>query len=70
MNGWTIYPSINDRNRPASGSPDGGERKRVVMVEILFAGIRIPGFIEYSAEDDSMTFTIVKKVPNSAPGQS
>jgi hypothetical protein len=65
MNGWTIYPSINDRNRPASGSPDGGEQKRVVEVEILLAGFRIPGFIEYSVEDDSVTFTL-KKGPNSS----
>lgn len=69
MNGWTIYPSINDRNRSTSGSPGGGEQRRVVEVEILLAGFRIPGFIEYSVEDDSVTF-ILKKGPNTAPGQS
>ncbi len=69
MNGWTIYPSINDCNRPISGSPGGSERRRVMEVEILLAGFRIPGFIEYSVEDDSVTFTI-KKGANSAPGQS
>jgi hypothetical protein len=70
MNGWTIYPLINDRNRSTLDSPVGGERRRVVMVEILLAGFRIPGFIEYSSKDDSVTFTIIKKMPNSSPGQS
>jgi hypothetical protein len=65
MNGWTIYPSINDRNSSASVSPGGDERRRVVEVEILLAGFRIPDFIEYSAEDDFVTFTI-KKGPNSS----
>jgi hypothetical protein len=69
MNGWTIYPSINDPNRFAPGSPDVGERRRVVTVEILLGGFRIPGIIEYNAKGDSVTFTR-KKVPNSTPDQS
>lgn len=65
MNEWTIYPSIDDCNGSASGSPDGGgERRRVVEVEILLAGFRIPGFIEFGAEEDSVTF-ILKKGANS-----
>lgn len=52
MNTWTIYPSINNRNRYALGSPDGRELKRGETVEILLGGFRIPGFIEYSANGD------------------
>ena len=42
MNEWTIYPSINNRNRYALGSPDGRELKRGETVEILLGGLRIP----------------------------
>jgi hypothetical protein len=52
MNGWTIYPSINNSNRYALGSPVGRELKRGEAVEILLGGFRIPGFIEYSANGD------------------
>ncbi len=38
MNEWTIYPSINDRNRYALGSPDGRELRRGETVEILLGG--------------------------------
>ena len=69
MNEWTIYPSINDRNRYALGSPDGRELRRGETVEILLGGFRIPGFIEYSAKGDDVTFTR-KKVSHSAPGHS
>ena len=47
MNEWTIYPSINNHNRYAIGSPDGRELERGEAVEILLGGFRIPGFIEY-----------------------
>ncbi len=60
MNGWAI------------DSP-GGERRRIVTVEIpvelLLGGLRIPGFIEYHAKCDQVTFTI-NKVPLLAPGES
>jgi hypothetical protein len=49
---WTIYPSINNRNRYALGSPDGRELKRGEKIEILLGGFRIPGFIEYSTNGD------------------
>ncbi len=52
MNEWTIYPSINNRNRYALGSPDGRELRRGEAVEILLGGFRIPGFIEYSPNGD------------------
>ena len=68
MNGWTIDPSSHDCNRSAIGSPDGRERRRVVAVELLLGGFRIPGFLEYSAREDQVTFTI-KNVPLSAPGE-
>jgi hypothetical protein len=49
---WTIYPSINNHNRYALGSPDGRELKRGEKIEILLGGFRIPGFIEYSTNGD------------------
>src|SRR5260370_38928919 len=49
MNECTIYPSINNHNRYAIGSPDGRELERGEAVEILLGGFRVPGFIE----DDS-----------------
>ena len=52
MNEWTIYPSINDRNHYALGSPDGRKLRRGETVEILLGGFRIPGFIEYGANGD------------------
>ena len=52
MNEWTIYPSINNRNRYALGAPDGRELKRGETVEILLGGFWIPGLIEYSANGD------------------
>lgn len=52
MNEWTIYPSINDHNHYALGSPDGRELRRGEIVEILLGGFRIPGFIEYGANGD------------------
>jgi len=55
MNEWTIYPSINDRNRYALGSPDGRELRRGETVEILLGGFRIPGFIEHSDNGDYFT---------------
>ncbi len=55
MNEWTIYPSINDRNRYALGSPDGRELRRDEPVEILLGGFRIPGFIEHSDNGDYFT---------------
>jgi hypothetical protein len=69
MNGWTIDSSSYDRNRSTFGSPGGRERRHNMTVELLLGGFRIPGFIEYSARGDQVTFTI-KKVPNSAPGES
>jgi hypothetical protein len=69
MNGLTIDSSRHDRNRSAFGSPGGRERRRGMAVELLLGGFRIPGFIEYSARGDDVTFTI-KKVPLSAPGES
>ena len=55
MNEWTIYPSINNHNRYALGSPDGRELRQGEAVEILLGGFRIPGFIEYSANGDYFT---------------
>jgi hypothetical protein len=52
MNEWIIYPSIENNNRYALGSPDGRELKRGEEVEILLGGFRIPGFIEYSSNGD------------------
>ena len=52
MNEWSIYPSINNRNRYALGSPVGRELKRGERVEILLGGFRIPGFIEYNDNGD------------------
>ena len=52
MNEWTIYPSINDRNHYAMGSPDGRELGRGEIVEILLGGFRIPGYVEYGANGD------------------
>ena len=52
MDEWTIYPSINNSNRYALGSPDGRELRRGEAVEILLDGYRIPGFIEYSPNGD------------------
>ena len=69
MHGWTIDPSINDRNRSAFGSPGGREPGRGVTVELRLGGFRIPGFIEYSTRGDQVTFTI-KNVPHPAPGES
>ena len=68
MNGWTIDPSSHDRNRSAFGSSGDRERRRVVAVELLLGGFLIPGFLEYSAREDQVTFTI-KNVPLSAPGE-
>ena len=68
MNGWTIDPSSHDRNRSAIGSPDGRERRRVVVVELLLGGFRIPGLLEYSDRGDQVTFTI-KNVSLSPPGE-
>ena len=52
MNECTIYPSINNHNRYALGSPDGRELERGEAVEILLGGFRIPGFIEYDSNGD------------------
>ena len=52
MKEWTIYPSINNHNRYAVGSPDGRELERGEAVEILLGGFRIPGYIEYSPNGD------------------
>jgi hypothetical protein len=52
MDEWIIYPSINNSNRYALGSPDGRELERGETVEILLGGFRIPGFIEYSPNGD------------------
>jgi hypothetical protein len=52
MDEWTIYPSLNNRNRYALGSPDGRELRRGEAVAILLGGFRIPGFIEYSDNGD------------------
>jgi hypothetical protein len=41
-----------------------------MTVELLVGGLRLPGFIEYNARDDQVTFTIIKKAPLSAPGES
>ncbi len=35
MNEWTIYPSINNHNHYAIGSPDGRELRQGEAVEIL-----------------------------------
>jgi hypothetical protein len=52
MNAWTIYPSINNHNHYAIGSPDGRELRQGEAIEILLGGFRIPGFIEYSSNGD------------------
>lgn len=71
MDEWTIDSSRHNRGRSASDPSRGGERRRgmpvEIAVELLLGGLRIPGFIEYSA--DRVTFTI-KKAPRSAPGES
>ena len=55
MNAWTIYPSINNHNHYAIGSPDGRELGQGEAIEILLGGFRIPGFIEYSPNGDYFT---------------
>ena len=55
MDEWTIYPSLNNRNRYALGSPVGREMRRGEAVEIVLGGFRIPGFIEYSPNGDYFT---------------
>jgi hypothetical protein len=55
MDTWTIYPSINNHNRYALGSPDGRQLERGEAVEILLDDFRIPGFIEYSPNGDYFT---------------
>jgi hypothetical protein len=40
-----------------------------IPVELLLGGLRIPGFIEYSAGGDLVKFSI-KIAPLSAPGES
>ena len=52
MDEWTIYPSLNNGNHYALGSPDGRELRRGEAVAILLGGFRIPGFIEYSPNGD------------------
>jgi hypothetical protein len=52
MNEWTIYPSINNHNHYAVGSPDGRELRQGEAVEILLGGFRIPGYIEYDSNGD------------------
>lgn len=58
----------HDRNYSAFGLPDGCERRRGLKVELLLGGFHIPGFIEYHARDDQITFTI-KRIPGSPPGE-
>ena len=73
MNGWAIDSPRYDRNRSAYGSPGERERRRgmpvEIPVELLLGGLRIPGFIEYSAGSDLVKFSI-KIAPLSAPGES
>lgn len=55
MNAWTIYPSIQNHNHYAIGSPDGRELRQGEAVEILLGGFRIPGLVEYSSNGDYFT---------------
>lgn len=64
-----IDASRHDCHYSAFGAPDGGERRRGLMVELLFGGFHIPGFIEYNARDGRVTFTI-KRPLCSPPGES
>ena len=57
MDEWTIYPSLNDGNHYALGSPDGRELRRGEAVAILLGGFHISGFIEYSCNGDYFTAT-------------
>ncbi len=68
MKGWTFYPSLHNRNRSAFGSPGGCERRRSMTVALLLGGFYIPGFLEYTARGDRVTFTITNG-PHSAPGE-
>ncbi len=68
MKGWTFYPSLHNRNRSAFGSPDDCERRRSMTVALLLGGFYIPGFLEYTARGDQVTFTITNR-PHSAPGE-
>lgn len=57
-----------DRNQFPAGVPDSCEQKRGMKVELLPGGFRLPGFLEYHAGDDQVTFT-VKRLSRSTPGE-
>ena len=57
-----------DCNYSAFGLPDGCERRRGMTVALLVGGFHLPGFLEYTARGDQVTFTIANG-PHSAPGE-
>jgi hypothetical protein len=57
-----------DRTCSASDVPDRGEQRRSMKIELLLGGVLIPGFIEYHAGDDQVTFTI-KHLSHATPGE-
>jgi hypothetical protein len=69
MDERTIESSRHDGSRFASDLSSGCEYRRgmpvEISIELLLGGLRTPGFIEYNAEADWVTFTI-KKSPCTA----
>ncbi len=68
MKRGTIDASSHDRSHSGVGSPRGRGCRRGMTVALLVGGIRVPGFLEYSARGDQVTFTITN-MPLSAPGE-
>ena len=64
MDERTIESSKHHGRRFASDISSGCEYRRgmpvEISIELLPGGLRIPGFIEYNAEADRVTFTIKK----------
>lgn len=50
-----------DRNHSASSRTAEDKYRRGLMIEFLLGGFHLPGFIEYDARADQVTFTLRKK---------
>jgi hypothetical protein len=66
MDEWTIDTSRHDPGLSASDPSRGGEQRHSMPVELLVGGLCIPGYLEYNARTDRVTFTM-KKAPHAAP---
>jgi hypothetical protein len=64
MDEKTIESSRHEGRRFVSDLSNGCAYRRgmpvEISIELLLGGLRIPGFIEYYAEDNRVTFTIKK----------